>query len=287
MVPMTPQTAAGSRERFLNANFKRRMIAAAVGIPVVLLAVYGGLPWVSAVALIAAAAASLELARMAGESGPRRYVIAFPALALTAAGVSVAGMGSDSSAANAPAIFAGAAAALGIASAVTSHSRPGGKSYIVAWAAVYFGALLAHAPALAAHENGRAWLLIAILGTFAVDSAAYFTGRAIGRRRLAPKISPKKTWEGAAGGLVAGPAAVMTLNALIGPGLPAWQAAAIGLAVAVAATGGDLVESALKRAVGVKDAGAVIPGHGGILDRIDSLAPAMATVYWLAVWSAK
>ncbi len=284
---MTPQTAAGPGERFLNANLKWRVIAAAVGTPVLLLAVYGGLPWVSAMALIAAGAASIELARMAGGSGHRRYVIAFPALALTAAGVWVAELGTDSGAATAPAVFAGAAAALGIASAVTSHTRSGGKSYIVAWAAVYFGALLAHAPGLAAQENGRAWLLIAILGTFAVDSAAYFTGRAIGRRKLAPKISPKKTWEGAAGGLIAGPAAVMALNALIGPGLPAWQAAAMGLAIAVAGTFGDLIESALKRAAGVKDSGGVIPGHGGILDRIDSLAPGLATVYWLAVWSAK
>ncbi|MSQ08888.1 MAG: phosphatidate cytidylyltransferase [Dehalococcoidia bacterium] len=283
---MPPQTAARPAERFLNANLKWRVITASVGIPVLLLAVYGGLPWVSAVALIAAGAASLELMRMAGGAGFRRYAIAFPALALTAAGVSVSGMGADSGAATAPAVFAGAAAALGIASAVTSHPRSGGKSYIVAWAAVYFGALLAHAPALAAHENGRDWLFIAILGTFAVDSAAYFTGRAVGRRKLAPKISPKKTWEGAVGGLIAGPVAVIGLNSLIGPGIPTWQAGAVGLAVAISGTLGDLAESALKRAVGVKDSGAVIPGHGGILDRIDSLAPGIATVYWLAVWSA-
>jgi phosphatidate cytidylyltransferase len=258
-----------------------------VGIPLLLLAVFGGVPWVSAITLIAAAVATLELARMAGQSGVRRYIVAFPVLALAAAGASIAGLGTDSGAAAAPAIFAGAAAALGVAAAVTAHSGAPGRPYLIAWAAVYFGALLAHAPAIAAHENGRDWLLIALLGTFAVDSAAYFTGRAVGRRKLAPRISPGKTLEGAIGGVIAGPVAVLALNALAGPGLPAWQAAATGLAVAVAGTAGDLAESALKRRAGVKDSGTLIPGHGGILDRVDSLAPNLATVYWLAVWSPK
>lgn len=284
---MRTDSAARARDSFLNANLQRRVISAAVGIPLLLLAVVGGLPWVSAVALGAAVVTAFELTRLAGGMGLRRYLIAFPALSLAAAGVAAASMGGDADSAAAAGVFAGAAAALGVASAVTARATGQGRPVLVAWAAVYFGALLAHAPGLAAHQNGREWLLMAVLGTFAVDSGAYFAGRAVGRHKLAPRISPKKTWEGAAGGLAAGVGAAIGTSAIIGPDLPAWQAAMIGVAIAAGGTLGDLAESALKRAAGVKHAGAIIPGHGGILDRIDSLAPNLAIVYWLAVWSAQ
>lgn len=268
----------------MDSDLRWRLVSAAVGIPALLLAVFGGLPWVSAVVLVAAGAGAVEIARLSGAAVPRRWLIGLPVLGLAAAGVAVAGSGGDEATGTAAGVMAGVVAAIAVASAVTAPGAGQRTAVLAAWAAVYFGALLAHAPGLAAREDGSDWLLIALLGTFAVDSAAYFTGRAVGRRKLAPRISPKKTWEGAIGGLVAGPAAVLALNAVVGPGVAAWQAAALGLAVAVGGTLGDLAESALKRATGVKDSGAVIPGHGGILDRIDSLAPDLAIVYWAAVW---
>jgi phosphatidate cytidylyltransferase len=119
--------------------------------------------------------------------------------------------------------------------------------------------------------HGTAWVFLVLAATWAGDSAAYFIGTRFGKRRFAPLLSPKKTWEGAAGGLagsVAGALAALPLFAgSITPGL----AAAAGVAVGAGGQLGDLFESLWKRAKGVKDSGRLIPGHGGILDRIDSL----------------
>ncbi len=117
-------------------------------------------------------------------------------------------------------------------------------------------------------------LAAAMLG----DTAALFTGRALGRHPFFPRISPKKTVEGAAGGAAATVAMCCAGEAWL-LGLPIWQTALLGVAVAVAAQGGDLVESALKRAAGEKDSSALIPGHGGLLDRLDSLVLVGPVVY--------
>ena len=105
-----------------------------------------------------------------------------------------------------------------------------------------------------------------------VDTAAYFAGRRWGRRRLAPSISPGKTWEGAAGGLVGAAAYAMILSTLLAGVQGTLMAAFLGAAVLLVMVSivGDLFESAAKRQAGVKDSGAILPGHGGMLDRIDS-----------------
>lgn len=154
------------------------------------------------------------------------------------------------------------------------------RSIIYTLALIYFAFTLSHAVPLADLEDGERWLLLAILGTFSVDTGAYFTGRLIGRHRLAPAISPKKTWEGVFGGLAASIGAVIGLVALLDLPVVVWQSVLIGLAITVVGVAGDLFESWLKRRAGVKDSGKIIPGHGGILDRIDSLAPNLAVVYW-------
>lgn len=102
------------------------------------------------------------------------------------------------------------------------------------------------------------------------DSAQYFSGRAFGRHKLAPVISPKKTVEGAIGGLVASMLVAPWLGSLWLAAVPAWQMALLGGVIAIAGMAGDLFESWLKRRAGVKDSGNLIPGHGGILDRIDA-----------------
>ncbi|HXA27204.1 MAG TPA: phosphatidate cytidylyltransferase [Candidatus Angelobacter sp.] len=123
------------------------------------------------------------------------------------------------------------------------------------------------------------WLVAIALGSAMVgDTAALFVGSAIGRHRFFPSISPKKTAEGAAGSLLA---TVLTWS-LLAPwltGIPVGHAIVLGVVVAVAAMGGDLVESALKRAAGVKDSSELIPGHGGLLDRLDSLLLIGPVVY--------
>ncbi len=172
---------------------------------------------------------------------------------------------------------------------------------LVAWLVggpVYVGFLLAHIPLLAqlgdtgdisgyGYELGRNWLLFALLTTFATDTWAYFVGRLAGRHKMAPSLSPGKTWEGAAGGLAAAVIAAvlmaLPLQRYLNLELVWWQPALLGAAVGMAAQGGDLLESKLKRIAQVKDAGRLFPGHGGMLDRLDSLLLTIPTVYYLAV----
>lgn len=131
---------------------------------------------------------------------------------------------------------------------------------------------------------GREWVLIALLSTFAVDTAAYFIGRAFGKRKLAPSISPGKTWEGAAGGLIGGIAAVVLLSFALSIETGYSKLVFVGLLIGVFAQLGDLAESKLKRVAGVKEAGSAIPGHGGILDRLDSVVLTGVVVYYCLVW---
>lgn len=129
-------------------------------------------------------------------------------------------------------------------------------------------------------DNGRDWVLMALLGTFATDTGAYASGRAFGRRRMAPRISPNKTWEGFAGGWATGFGAIVLANYLLGLRVAPQHAITLGIALPLAAVGGDLAESWLKRRAGVKDSSNVLPGHGGLLDRLDSLL-ATIPVTWL------
>lgn len=120
------------------------------------------------------------------------------------------------------------------------------------------------------------FVLLPLLVTWANDSAAYFTGRALGRHRLAPALSPGKTREGALGGVVGAVAAAVVcsywfLDALPVLSVTPGQAALIGAMIGIAAQVGDLAESAMKREADVKDSGKIFPGHGGMLDRVDSL----------------
>jgi len=147
---------------------------------------------------------------------------------------------------------------------------------LLAWLAVVW---------LHARDNGPALLLSLLVLVWLADSAAYFAGRAWGRRKLAPMISPGKTLAGLAGAL----AAAALFGAGLGwlgliPGQGVAVTAALYLLVAVVSVAGDLAESAVKRQSGVKDSGQLLPGHGGVLDRIDSLiaaAPVFAALLWL------
>jgi phosphatidate cytidylyltransferase len=134
----------------------------------------------------------------------------------------------------------------------------------------YVGGLLAALPLLHA-QMGPAWVALTIAATFGNDTGAYFTGRAFGRHKLAPAISPGKTVEGAVGGLAASLAVAFAARALFMPSLTLRDCVMIGVPAAIVGPAGDLVESLLKRAAGVKDSGRLLPGHGGILDRIDAL----------------
>lgn len=118
-------------------------------------------------------------------------------------------------------------------------------------------------------EAFPSWLLLALLPTWAADIASYAAGSLLGRRKLAPRLSPGKTWEGTLAGLAA--AALVAFGVGAFAGMPRGAVAFVAATLGAVALGGDLFESHLKRRVGAKDSGALLPGHGGVLDRIDSL----------------
>jgi phosphatidate cytidylyltransferase len=130
--------------------------------------------------------------------------------------------------------------------------------------------------------RGREALFLLLLTIIVSDTAQYYSGRAFGRRPLAPAISPKKTIEGAVGGFVFGPLVLVVVGAWWAPFVPVVVRALLGLAVVALGIAGDLFESMLKRSANVKDSSALIPGHGGILDRIDALLFA-APVYYIVL----
>jgi phosphatidate cytidylyltransferase len=122
------------------------------------------------------------------------------------------------------------------------------------------------------------WVVTVLLGVWGFDTGAFFAGHFFGRHKLAPNISPAKTWEGVIGGLVLSIIAALLFTAW--PlGVPWYLAILLGIVIGVAATLGDLAESLIKRQTHVKDSGQIMPGHGGILDRIDSLLFAVIAVY--------
>ena len=134
--------------------------------------------------------------------------------------------------------------------------------------------------------KGTEWVILALFCTFACDTSAYFTGRAFGRHKMAPGISPKKTWEGAAGGVIGAVAVGLGVAWLFKLPLGVIEAVLLSIAIAVFAQVGDLVESLFKRNMGAKDSGKALPGHGGVLDRIDSVVFAGLVVYYYVIWLA-
>jgi phosphatidate cytidylyltransferase len=148
----------------------------------------------------------------------------------------------------------------------------------VLWVAVGFAYLLL----LRALEQGLTLTILVMACTMLSDTFAYFVGRAMGRHRMAPRISPNKSVEGAIGGLVGAVVAALVVK-IYSPWLPAMEAVILGLIIGVVGQWGDLFESAFKRDFRVKDSGRILPGHGGILDRFDSILFAGFVAYWASL----
>ena len=153
----------------------------------------------------------------------------------------------------------------------------------VGWLDAAYGAFYIGFPALVLiwlreTNNGRDWVFFAFLIAWAADSAAYIVGKLVGGPKLWRRYSPNKTWSGFAGGMIAGMLTAGTLSDLTHLFTHDTSASFVGLLVALATMAGDLWESALKRRFGVKDAGTLIPGHGGLLDRVDGLMFAIVAI---------
>ena len=262
---MTSQTTSNP------SNLVLRVLSAAVLVPVALAADwFGGLPFAMFVAVVGVAMV-WEWCRMAFEDeGFWLYFVLFACAAL----LSVFPWG-----ASLATVLSWTLLAVYLAGIALSLYRRAGELPWVAFGMPYICAPLFALVSLRGEgELGFACVLWLLLIVWTTDTAAYFTGRSLGGPKLAPAVSPKKTWSGACGGVL-GAAAVGYAFAQFW-GLPsAGVVALVSAAVSVVGQFGDLVESAFKRRFGVKDSGALIPGHGGALDRMDSLITAS-----LAAW---
>jgi len=149
--------------------------------------------------------------------------------------------------------------------------------------AIAFGWMPAHLARIRdLRPYGEKMTFLLFAAIWAMDTAAYAVGKTLGKRKLAPELSPKKTWEGFFAGCAAAFGVVFAFRAATPDALPLPRALAVALAIAVLGQLSDLAESMVKRAVGVKDSGALLPGHGGVLDRFDSFILAAPAVYYLS-----
>ena len=149
---------------------------------------------------------------------------------------------------------------------------------------VYIALPLSYFMLLKKIESGEWWILFFLTVIWFTDSFAYVGGRAFGRHALSPVISPKKTVEGAVAGVAAGMAGAFAFNNLVSLDAPTDVVLILAAIISVVSMVGDLAESLLKRAAWVKDSGSIVPGHGGVLDRIDSMLFPAPALYYLLLW---
>ena len=271
----------------LARSLRQRLLGAAVALPLVLVPGWAGGLWVTVVASMIAARSGWELDALARAAGlrPIRWVIPLLATLLVVAADDAIEVDWQT-----PAVLLGAGALVVVVMApvlvVRQGAAQGGKAWLASVAgAAYVGFPLAAAVLLRQGDHGREWLFLALLATFATDASAYGIGSLWGRRPLARAISPNKTWEGAVGGLAGSMVVTVGLVAILGLPFVAWATVALGAGIGLVAQVGDLAESKLKRLAGVRESGTLIPGHGGLLDRTDSLVLVLPLVYYVAmVW---
>jgi phosphatidate cytidylyltransferase len=272
---------------------RQRAISAAVLVPVLLVVLWiGGYVLAAAIAVVTVLA-GLEVFRLLRTAGYATLAALGTALALAI--VLDAAF---------PTVLEGSGLLLGavgiVLVAVAAFSKTDPHEGLATWMATIFGALyvsllsfvirLGHAAPpipsdapLAGLGGERAWILVLILSVWAYDTGAYLVGKQFGREKFLTHISPSKTYAGLIGGIVA--TTVVMGIALWAVGQSPLHALALGPLTALAAQAGDLAESVIKRAAGVKDSGDLIPGHGGMLDRVDSFlfAAPIVTLYVVAI----
>jgi phosphatidate cytidylyltransferase len=257
--------------------FWSRILVAAAALPVVLGLVWLGGWWVAGLAAVAGALALHEYFAMIRELRPPALA-GFVGLGLGLLGERLGGL---------EWMLAGVLVSLPLAFVLHAVARTRGGA-TVAIAATFLGAAwiglgLGHLLLLRdLPDNGRLAAFTVLLTVFAADTAAYFVGRLLGRRKLAPTLSPGKTWEGFVAGVAV--ALFVTFISLYRTGfVDGWRSLVLGAAIALTAVAGDLFESALKRDMNVKDSGRLLAGHGGMLDRIDALLFAGAAAFYVVL----
>lgn len=267
-MPLEPPIAAGGAQAAAR-NLWVRLAVAAVLIPLALLLAWGGGWWWLTLVTLAAVGLFVEWLTMAGAA--RNQGVVAGAVALAVAGICVV-IGRPDSA-------AGLLAVGTLVVAVLSQVRRGWAMLGFAYAAAaLFAALLVRS----SDATGFHALVFVFLVVWITDSLGYFVGRGVGGPKLWPRVSPNKTWAGALGGFF-GSLVVAALLALAG--FIAWlPALALGGLLSIASQLGDLLESAVKRRFGVKDSSQLIPGHGGLLDRLDGFVAAIVVAALIGLW---
>jgi len=251
-----------------NRNLIVRVATALLLLPGVLWLIWrGGMPFAALIA-VAAAASALELNQLPGTA------ISGAAIASLAGAFAIPVLheapasGIEASAVLAAVVIVAFSDTLLFEEEIANAPRRVGLAVL---GTAYPGILLGSLVRLRQLPRGEWWIVLAITVTWLNDTFAYFAGRALGRHKLYERISPSKTWEGAAGGAAGSIVGALVVQQVWLPEVPIWGAALIGAGAAVLGPIGDLAESMLKRAFGAKDSGRVLPGHGGLLDRIDAL----------------
>lgn len=259
------------------SDLRKRVLSAAILAPVALACIWlGALPWTLLIAL-AAAGLGIEWVHLCGGRIRAPTGLAVPASVLLAGAMAVAGE------AGIGVVLLGAAALL-----VALLARADARGARLAAGIPYVGlAAIALIWLRRDWTAGRANVLFLVLVVWASDIGAYLLGRWLGGPKLAASISPTKTWAGVAGGLLAAVAAGLGTARLMGGDLGApdglWHTARVAAGLGLMAQAGDLLESGIKRRFGVKDSGRLIPGHGGLLDRLDGLLTAAPAAAMLAL----
>lgn len=255
---------------------KQRIITAAIGLPIVFAACWFGDVWFAVLLSVAVTIGVREFYKMAEADGLRP--IELPGILLTILFVLVPFYWKDY-------LFL-LICVLIVIPLIGSLFRKPREGAFMGWAwtaagVLYVGWLMSYWVGLRIAPDGQFLAMWALILCFASDTGAYITGRLLGRHKMAPSISPKKTWEGAAGGLLLTIAGSWLFGTVVF-GLVDWPVALwLGIPISVAAQLGDLVGSLLKRNFHCKDAGSFLPGHGGLLDRLGSLAFTGVTLYYL------
>jgi phosphatidate cytidylyltransferase len=268
----------------------RRILVAVIGIPVAVAAGYAGGLVLALVLSLLAGLGAWELFRLARQgSAPAIETIGIPLAALVPLGAHAVRIGwLDAPLAAAGAVFVALTGA--VLWARTPTAKPLGSLAVTVFGVLYAGATLAYAYALRHHRfvvepaAGAALVFFPIALTWVSDTAAYIAGRALGKRKLMPTVSPGKTVAGAIGGVIASMAGAwiyndMLLRPLAQLALAPWTALAFGAVISGVGQVGDLVESLFKREAGVKDSSTIFSAHGGVLDRLDSLYFAIPVAY--------
>ena len=284
-------TSPSRRERLMAGGLGLRLASAAIGMPIIIAVILVGGPLFTAFIALSLAIALGEIAVIVKLD--LRSPLFIVGVASVGAIIGVIASGSEI-----PLLWPILAAALAVTGVATlsamrlvsepdpARLRPILLSGLTMLAGTAYLAIPGAAfVAVRASHQGTDWVLLAVLAIMSADAAAYAGGRLLGRHQLAPSVSPNKTVEGAVFGWLGGFGATIALDQILNLDVQLWPLVLLAIVLPVLSQLGDLVESLFKRAMDVKDSSTLIPGHGGVLDRLDSLLFGLPVVYFFLQWT--